>query len=289
MMATFGARSQQTESPVMLDSYLFVPGDKPRFLNKMKELKADYYVIDLEDSVSISNKAIALDNSVSLTIDNSAFVRIPIKERVYSEDQILGLIRKFNGRVVLPKVSTRDDLREFLAIHDSSFPLKLILLVENPRCFINVCSIAEEYGSQLHGIGFGSHDFCAAMGMKHDFEHLRYYRKQLVLVSKAHGLAYVDGVDTNIRDLSGFVEDCKYAFDAGADGKFVIHPDQLKQMDRIEYLSSDELAEMKRVSARMGLISREDIDVLEIDGKIYEKPHLARIARILDRLAKRGA
>ena len=44
----------------MLDSYFFIPGDKPRFIRKIGELKADFYVIDLEESVSINNKQQAL-------------------------------------------------------------------------------------------------------------------------------------------------------------------------------------------------------------------------------------
>ncbi|MCE9680693.1 aldolase/citrate lyase family protein, partial [Shewanella sp. AS1] len=93
--------------------------------------------------------------------------------------------------------------------------------VENPSCFVGLPAIGSACGTHLHGIGFGSHDFCAAMGMKHDPEHVRFYTKHLVLFAKALGVAYVDGVDTNVRDLSGFIEDCRFAFDAGADGKFV--------------------------------------------------------------------
>jgi citrate lyase beta subunit len=40
----------------MLDSYLFIPGDKPNYLNNADKVNADYIVIDLEDAVSLADK-----------------------------------------------------------------------------------------------------------------------------------------------------------------------------------------------------------------------------------------
>ena len=44
----------------MLDSYFFIPGDKIKFLKKIEDLQSDFYVLDLEDSVSKKNKQSAL-------------------------------------------------------------------------------------------------------------------------------------------------------------------------------------------------------------------------------------
>ena len=46
----------------MLDSDLMVTGDNPRFLEKTSELIADYFLIDLEESVSMNNKYKAHNN-----------------------------------------------------------------------------------------------------------------------------------------------------------------------------------------------------------------------------------
>ena len=271
----------------MLDSYFFIPGDKPKFLNKTGELKADFFVIDLEESVSNNNKLQALNNLNKLNVNQNTFVRIPFKDNVYSKDQLTFLIDKFKGRIVLPKVREANDVKSFISIHHFTFPLKLIVLVENPTCFVNLSGIIRENVNHLHAIGFGSHDFCSVMGIKHNIEHLSYYRNQLILLSKAFGIDYIDGVDMNIRDLSNFVNECVFAFDAGADGKFIIHPDQLEKMYDIEYFSEIEIQKMTEIHRKVSFINDKDIDIIEFEGKIYEKPHLTRINKLMNKLKRR--
>ena len=70
----------------MLDSYFFIPGDKPKFLKKAGELKADFFVIDLEESVSNINKLQALNNLNKLNVNQNTFVRISFKDNIYSKD-----------------------------------------------------------------------------------------------------------------------------------------------------------------------------------------------------------
>lgn len=271
----------------MLDSYFFIPGDKPKFLKKTGELKADFFVIDLEESVSNNNKLQALNNLKKLSVNQNTFVRIPFKDNVYSKDQLIFLINKFRGRIVLPKVREANDVKSLISMHQFTFPLKLIVLVENPTCFVSLSDIIRENVNHLHAIGFGSHDFCSVMGIKHNIEHLSYYRNQLILLSKAFGIDYIDGADMNIRDLSNFVNECVFAFDAGADGKFIIHPDQLEKMYDIEYLSKNDLDKMADVHEKASGINDEEIDIIEFEGKVYEKPHLARIEKLLDKLKRR--
>ncbi len=270
----------------MLDSYFFIPGDKPKFLRKIEELKANFFVIDLEESVSNNNKLQALDNLVKINVNQNTFVRIPFKDNVYSEKQLTYLINKFKGRIVLPKVIDNNDLKSLISIHNFTFPLNLIVLVENPTCFINLSDIINNNINHIHAVGFGSHDFCSTMGIKHNLKHLSYYRNKLILISKAFGINYIDGVDMNIRDLSNFVEECIYAFDSGADGKFIIHPDQLKKMSDIKYLSKTEIAKMIEINKKTSYIHGEDIDIIEFEGKIYEKPHLERIKRLVSKLQR---
>ena len=268
----------------MLDSYLLIPGDKTRFLKKIGELKPDYFVIDLEESVSNNNKLRALDELKELNVGQNTFVRIPFKDKVYSKDQLIFIINKFKGRIVLPKVNEPKDVKSLISLHKFTFPLKLIFLVENPTCFVNLSEIIKENIHHTHAIGFGSHDFCSIMGIKHDLEHLSFYRNQLILLAKAFGIDYIDGVDMNIRDLSEFEKECVFAFDSGADGKFIIHPDQLEKMYNIDYLSMDEINKMKEIHRRASEINKGEIDIIEFEGKVYEKPHLARIEKLLTKL-----
>lgn len=60
----------------MLKSYLFIPGDIQKYINNTKNILADYFVFDLEDSVSKDNKQTAFENIKKLDIKNNYFIRI---------------------------------------------------------------------------------------------------------------------------------------------------------------------------------------------------------------------
>jgi citrate lyase subunit beta / citryl-CoA lyase len=269
---------------MMIDSYFFIPGDKEKYLDKIGEIDADYFVIDLEESVSKNNKMKAFENAMNLKVIENTYVRVPFSENVYSKHQLITLINKFEGRIVLPKVQNNKEVQEIVLLDDFQFDLKLIILVENPICFINLLDIIKHNTKNIHAIGFGSHDFCSAMSMKHDFKHLNFYRKQLILWAKAFDINYIDGVDLDLKNFSIFIEECIYAFEAGSDGKFIIHPSQLKSMKDIQYFSTDEINRMNEINHKISLTNADDIDLFEFDGIIYEKPHLKRIKKWVNRL-----
>ena len=270
----------------MLDSYFFIPGDKTKYLAKIGKYDADYFVIDLEESVSENNKMKAYENIEKLLLGDNVFVRLPIEEKIFSEEQILHLVRRFGGRIIFPKIKDISTFGKFVEKYKDETALNIIVLIENAFSFVKLPDILEIYSKFIHAIGFGSHDFCSIMGMKHTSTHLDHYRKQLILFAKAYDVKYLDGVDLNIRDLSVFEQECKFLFEAGGNGKFIIHPNQLKRMYEIEYLSKQEYEKMLAVLDKLSEINFQDFDVIEIDGEVYEKPHLLKMRRLVKRYSK---
>lgn len=268
----------------MIDSYFFIPGDKEKFLNKIDELKSDYFVIDLEDAVSKKNKQIAFEQVISLTVKENTFIRIPFFDDCYSGEQLKTLTHHFKGRVVIPKLSSKSDFEKILSLVNNTVSTKMIILVENPTCFIHLKEILTEYSKHIYGVGFGSHDFCTIMGMKHELKNLMHYKKELLLLTKAFDKIYIDTVDINLKDFKIFKEECMFAFENGAEGKFIIHPAQLNEMKSIPYLSTAEIDKIKHVYNSIKHLNLSDIDILEIDGEIYEMPHINRIKKLHEKL-----
>ena len=268
----------------MLKSYLFIPGDIQKYINNTKNILADYFVFDLEDSVSKDNKQTAFENIKKLDIKNNYFIRIPFFEKHYTKSQISFLIQYFEGRIVIPKIKNINDLENVLSINSDQVDFSMILLVENPKCFINLKEILGTYDSLITAVGFGSHDFCTTMKMKHNLNTLKHYKKQLILLTKAYEKSYIDTVDLNLSDFSNFSDECIYAFENGADAKFIIHPFQLDQIKSIIYFSEDEMNQMKKVFNIIQPYGDNDIDVFKVDGAVYEKPHVLRITEIFKKL-----
>lgn len=265
----------------MLESYFFIPADKPKYLRKMAEIDSDYLVLDLEDAVAPKNKQLAIELIAELLPSPNTFARIPFFDGVYSNPQIIQLIEQFEGRIVIPKSQTVYDIERVIKL----CPLlpKMIVLVENPQCLLELPDILKKYSKQIYAIGFGSHDFCSYTCIKHEHKYLAAYKQQLILYSKAYNVKYLDGVDLDLSDLSIFREECKFAYEAGANGKFMIHPIQLNEIRKVEYLSSEEIIRLNEVYERVKQIPMEELDVLTINGRVYEKPHVVRIKMMMEK------
>lgn len=269
----------------MLDSYFFIPGDKPNYLDKIDKVNADYIVIDLEDAVSINNKQIAIELVLSLRFKQNMFLRIPFFDECYSNEQLKILIDKFEGQIVLPKINTFKEVSQIISISEAA-QLKMIILIENPTSFLTIPKILKSYSNKIHGIGFGSHDFCSITGIKHSLDYLAHYKQQLILYAKAYNVSYIDGVDLNLKNYNEFKKECIFAFEAGADGKFIIHPQQLQEFYNVNYMTDDELNQLSLIYEKIKDISINDIDVFTIDGKVYEKPHIKRIKFLIEKIKK---
>lgn len=268
----------------MLDSFFFVPGDKLKFLNKIEILDANYFVIDLEDAVSKNNKNLAFDMVTSLFVKDNVFVRIPFFDNCYSDQQLERIVHHFKGRIVIPKLTNKAQLEKILSFVKLVDFGKTIILVENPTCLINLKEILSEFEKHIFGVGFGSHDFCTIMGMKHELKNLIHYKKELILLTKAFNKIYIDTVDIDLNDFTIFKEECIFAFENGAEAKFIIHPTQLKEMKSVKYLSNLEIEKIKRVYKSIEQLDLSEIDILNIEGEIYEKPHINRIKKLHEKL-----
>jgi len=272
----------------MLDSYFFVPGDKPNYLSKIDTLSADYVVIDLEDSVPLNNKQSAFELVRVLPFKKNMFLRIPFFDYCYTEQQLKLLVSKFEGQIVLPKIHSFEDVHQVVSLIEGTI-LKMIVLIENPSSFIETRTILKKYATQIHAIGFGSHDFCSITGIKHTLENLAHYKRELILYANAFNVPFLDGVDLNLIDMDQFRNECVFAFESGAEGKFLIHPKQLDELRKIVFLTSDEIDQLSKVYAFVKDIPLNEIKVYNIDGRVYERPHIARIKCLMEKIIKRNS
>jgi citrate lyase subunit beta/citryl-CoA lyase len=269
----------------MIDSYFFIPGDKPNYLSKIDKVHADYIVIDLEDAVSINNKQSAIELVLALTSNQNMFVRIPFFDNCYTNEQVKNLILKFEGQIILPKINSIEDVNKVISLSDG-IHLKMIVLIENPSSFIATEEILKTFSNQIHAIGFGSHDFCSITGIKHTLEHLAHYKRQLILYAKAFNVAFLDGVDLNLKNFDQFKKECVFAFEAGAAGKFMIHPMQLAELHKVDFMSEEEINQIKVIYEKIKDIPINEIEVYTIDGEVYEKPHIIRIKYLIEKIEK---
>lgn len=265
-----------------MKSYFFIPSDKPRFLIKIPFLKANEFVIDFEDSVPQSYSSFSISSLKKDMID--FFVRIPI-EILKQGERLLELYNFGIRKLVIPKYTSISELElMFSCIENKKLTaLELILLVENPTALLGLRELSNfSLLKNVRGIGLGSHDYAASMGMRHTDENLSFARYQILNYCKALNLEAIDTASMNISDEANYQSELKKSSIMGFDAKFLIHPFQLNTINTFDFYSKEEVDFAHKV---LDAISNKDffnIGILRIDGQVIEKPHIPFFEKVVD-------
>lgn len=271
----------------MLKSFFFVPANNLKFIEKSKVLLADYIVFDLEDAILGNELEACFQNLSSMELVSNHIVRF----RFFDENENLNqtdfekLLKIGFRQFIIPKfggVAQAKTIKTFLEKQRSKIEVSFILLLEDPTGLLSIYETLNMGLISITALGLGSHDYCNAMGMKHTNSNLYFARQMVLNHAKAFNLLALDTVSVNIGYDDEFKEDSLIAFNMGFDGKFVIHPQQLKLLSEIEYYTEKEVEEAEKVYEKILEIKALKTAVVRIDGKVFEKPHINRIIKIIN-------
>lgn len=254
-----------------IKSLLFVPA-KDKMLAKIPSMKANAYIIDLEDSIPEEEKEEALARVDAylegLSTVSNIIVRINSN---YAERELSILIKYPDIGFMLPKYekdNPYDVLEEKLSGHYT------IALIESPKAMVELQNICTK--KYISALAFGAEDYTAKVNMENSVDYLFFQKSMLVTYAKAHGLQVYDTPSFKLNDESEFEREVKNALSLGFDGKMAISPKHVQFINGT--FNSSDLEYMKSV------ISRYEEDgnaVVVIDGKVYEKMHINRYKKII--------
>jgi len=128
--------------------------------------------------------------------------------------------------------------------------------IEEAQGLTAISAIAAS-SSRLVSLVFGPGDFMANMGMGtlsvgsqpegYPADAFHYVLMAILVAARANGLQAIDGPFVGIRDLDGFVASAKKSAALGYDGKWVVHPDQIEEGNRIFTPSQAVLSRASRI------------------------------------------
>lgn len=255
-------------------SYLFVPGHRPDRFDKACTAGADAVIIDLEDAVSPDDKAAARE-AVSgwLSPDKPVLLRVNGADSEWFAADLALCHRPGVAGIVLPKAERVADIQQLSAGGDRP----VLPLIETALGFHQAEALARTPGVQR--LLFGTIDFQVDLGSSANEEELRYFRWQLVLVSRLAGIQPpVDGVSTAINDTEQLRHDTLRGKRLGFGGKLCIHPRQVATVNSCFIPTDAEVAWARRiVAAAEGAKGA----AVAVDGKMVDKPVILQAERIL--------
>ena len=258
-------------------SVLYIPGSKPRALDKARNLPVDAIIFDLEDAVSLEEKETARDTLKEALLeggygDRFKIVRINGFDTEWGEADAKAVTQMGADAVLLPKVSSPADLDALAKITGD---LPIWAMMESPRGMLNAAAIAAH--PKLAGMVMGTNDLAKELQSRFRADRLPMLTSlQLcLLAAKAEGLIIVDGVYNAFKDDEGLQIECEQGRDMGFDGKTLIHPAQVDIANAAFVPSEAEIELAKRQIAAFEEAEAAGQGVAVVDGRIVENLHVA--------------
>lgn len=276
-------------------SWMFVPGNNRRRLEKVKELAADVIIYDLEDAVPLFEKENArkmVREAVQKGKGRVQFVRVNDPSTPFYLDDLISIISPKVAGIVLPKAAGKEqiiaaDAQLALLENKQGMPIgttEIVPLIESAQGLYSAYEIASA-SARVKRLAFGSVDFTLDIGAKLTAKgtEILFARSQLVALSRAAGIeAPIDAVFVDVKDGEGLMEDARLARQLGFGGKLVIHPDQLAIVHEAFSPTPEEITEAKEMAAAFDAAVASGSASIQVKGKLVDYPVAARAKRILE-------
>ncbi len=291
-------------------SFLFVPGDSERKQAKALATAADALILDLEDSVDVTQLPAArarirelLRSKSQGPVKQQLWVRVnALSSGLLLEDLASVMPDKGEGGpdgVVLPKVSSLREVEEVahyltaLEVRGAREPGStriMIIATETPRGVLALGTYPEKItptvSQRLAALTWGAEDLGAALGVTTRVDGngaptltFQVARTSCLLAAVAIGVQAIDTVQVDFRNKEGLARELDSARRDGFSGKLAIHPDQIDAINTAFIPTDAEVDRARRIIAAFA--AAPGAGVISLDGQMVDKPHLIQAQRIL--------
>jgi citrate lyase subunit beta/citryl-CoA lyase len=283
-------------------SFLYVPANREKFLEKAIGLPSDAFIFDLEDSVPPAEKENARDGVREYApkiADNRVWVRVNGLDTGCADadlDAVIG-VEGLAG-LFLPKVETRAEVMRWndmiAALEDArgltAGSIKLVLSIESALGVLDAydMSIATPRAVSLTFGGAQDGDLNTDLGCAWSIDgpEMLHARSHTLLAARAARFdTPLDGVFANVRDPDGFERDTALSRRLGYRGRKLIHPAQIEPCNRLYRPSEAELDYYARVLEAFDQAVERGSASTTVDGRMIDVAMANAARRALDAAA----
>ncbi|HET6630546.1 MAG TPA: CoA ester lyase [Woeseiaceae bacterium] len=283
-------------------SFLFVPADSEKKLEKAAGSGADALIVDLEDSVVPAERPRARGIAKEFLEGRHApalWVRINPLDTEDALVDLSELMPTAPAGIVLPKPEGADDalrLAEMLGEleQENNLPVGqtriLPIATERPAALLALGGYARAT-PRLAGLTWGAEDLSTALGaLATRDEQGRWLpafelaRSLCLIAAAAAEVPAIDTVFTDFRNIAGLEDYCARARRDGFCGMLAIHPSQVPVINRAFVPSAGEIERARRIVALFE--DNPEAGALGMDGEMIDRPHWLKARRVIE-LAER--
>jgi citrate lyase subunit beta / citryl-CoA lyase len=268
-------------------SRLYLPGNQSKLMLNAGIHKPDGIILDLEDSVSPSEKEDTryIVRNALRTLDFFGAERMV---RINQGDlglKDLEFIVPHNVHLILiPKVESAEEIKiidERIAEISKKCGRKeqvfLMPIIESGRGVLKALEIAE-VSPNIVALAIGLEDYTADLGVRRTEEGKESFfaRSMIVNVARAAGVQAIDTVYSDVGNEVGLRESIKEAKSLGFDGKGCIHPRQIKPMHEEFAPSVEQIEKAKKVTLAFDEAEKKGLGVVSLGSKMIDPPVVKR-------------
>ena len=280
-------------------SFLYVPANREKFLEKAIGLPSDAFIFDLEDSVPPVEKAnarVGVRAYAGKISDNRVWVRVNGLDTGFAEadlDAVIGVAGL--AGLFLPKVETREEVARWDAMIGTlehargldTGTLKLVLSIESALGVLNAygMSVAAPRVASLSFGGAQDGDLNTDLGCtwSSDGPEMMTARGLALIAARAARFdAPLDGVFADVRNPEGFERDTALSRRLGYRGRKLIHPSQIEPCNRLYAPSQRELDYYARLLEAFDKALAQGNASTTVDGKMIDVAMANAARRVLD-------
>lgn len=279
----------------LLRSLLFVPGNRPKMLDKAPGSGADAIVLDLEDSVPPAEKEAARHMVRERVASYGPLpcivtVRVNAISTGFTADDLAAVVVPGLQGITLPKCQSAAEMRELdrllgEAERRAGLPVgevPVIACVETAYAVLRTAEIAN-VGPRVAAVNLGAEDFCADMGVPRTKEATELFlpRATIALCCRAAEIQALDCVFADFSDEAGLRHESAVARGLGYNGKYLIHPSQIGPVNEIFTPPAPEVAYARRVITAFEAGVAAGSAAVNLDGKMVDTPVVNRARKLL--------
>lgn len=271
-------------------SALYLPASNARAIAKARTLPADIVILDLEDAVAPEMKADARAAAVAAVReggfgDRTVAIRANGLDTAWGADDLTAIAGSGADAVLVPKVSSSADVALYnAALDDAPATMQLWTMIETCGSLAQLSAIAAMASTTRLSLWImGTNDLAKEMRalLTPDRTPFLPLLSLAVCAARAHGIAILDGVCNEFRDIAVFRAEAEQGLLFGFDGKSLIHPDQIAPCNEVFLPSQAELQWAAAVIAAFALPENAAKGAIRVDGKMIELLHLDQARRMM--------
>jgi citrate lyase subunit beta/citryl-CoA lyase len=280
----------------MTRSFLFVPADSERKLNRAGSVAADALILDLEDSVAADARPDARIMAREYCEGKeNVWVRINPIDTDDAKADLTAVMPSAPAGIVLPKPESAlaaIELDQALSVLEATHGIDpgstsiLPLCTEHPKALFTLDSYIDAT-PRLAGLSWGAEDLSTALGASTNRDESGNWlppyemaRSLCLLAAAASEVAAFDTVFTDYKNDEGLRRYASIARRDGFSGMLAIHPAQVETINSAFVPTAEEIQRAARIVELFE--ANPGSGTIGMDGKMIDRPHFVQAKRLLE-------